>query len=222
MENKYASDLEKFPPRIIIKFRDSVNIPPYTDGDDITGYLSKKNILPWQQLAEKFPGITINRSITSVKPEKLSEIVKQAQKRSKGYQAPNFFCYCTIDCTYENYDEDLLTMLLENKSVENAYFESDPVGVPERGMVSASLLRRTTGNSTGTNEQGYLDEKPIGINARYAWKQRGGLGENVKFIDIEQGWHLDHDDLKEAQVKLLWGQQNSRYQQHGCYVLGVY
>lgn len=224
MENRYnasTSELEKFPPRIIIKFRDSVNIPPYKDSDDITAYLSKNNILPWEQLVEKFPGVTIVRSFTSVEPEILSEIVKIAQKNTYSkYQPPNFFCYCTIDCSYDNYEENLLTMLLKNKSVEYAYFESEPVEAP--GVVSGAPVLGITGNNIRTNEQGYLDGGGIGINARFALKQRGGLGENVKFIDIEQGWHLDHNDLKaEKEIRLLWGKENPMWKQHGCSTLGI-
>src|SRR5436190_12344807 len=216
-----AFELEKFPPRIIIKFRDSLNLPPYIVGDDLTGYLSKNNILPWERIAEKFPGVTIMRSFTSVKPEKLREIVENARKdTSSKYHLPNFFCYCTIDCSYDSNEESLLKMLIENKSVEYAYFESDPVEPP--GVVSGAPVVGITGNNIRTNEQGYLNGGTEGINARLAWTERGGLGENVKFIDIEQGWHLDHDDLKAAKkVELLWGEEDPMWKQHGCSALGV-
>src|SRR5688500_2142460 len=112
MDNKYiynTSQPEKFPPRIVVKFHESVNLP-YEDGDDITGYLSKNKILPWQQLTEMFPGVTIKRSFTSVEPVVIRKIIERAQLYSSGYHPPNFFCYCTIDCSYDNNEEELLSI----------------------------------------------------------------------------------------------------------------
>src|SRR5262245_27259454 len=43
--------------------------------------------------------------------------------------------------------------------------------------------------------QGYLDPAPLGIDARYAWTIPGGRGENVRLVDIEYSWNLDHSDL---------------------------
>jgi len=223
--NSSADD--KFPPRIIVKFQDSYTIP-YTDDEDITAFISKNDILPWKQISEKFPGVTITRSFTSVPAEMLSNFVKRAlilnskyqpDQRRPPYQPPNFLSYCTIDCSYDNNEEELLSIIVENKSVETAYFESEHVGVP--GVVSSTPVLGTTGSNIRTNEQGYLDPAPTGINARFAWTKRGALGENVKFIDIEQGWHLNHKDIEDARVRLLWGKENPIRKQHGCYVMGV-
>jgi hypothetical protein len=43
--------------------------------------------------------------------------------------------------------------------------------------------------------QGYLDPAPFGMDVRYAWTVPGGKGENVKIIDIELNWNLNHSDL---------------------------
>ena len=44
--------------------------------------------------------------------------------------------------------------------------------------------------------QGYLDSAGDGgVDARFAWNQPGGLGENVNIVDIERGWTLNHEDL---------------------------
>jgi hypothetical protein len=51
--------------------------------------------------------------------------------------------------------------------------------------------------------QGYLDIAPGGMDVLYAWTQNGGQGQNVKIIDIEQGWNLNHTDLKAATSNLL-------------------
>ncbi|MFY9607099.1 MAG: S8 family serine peptidase [Blastocatellia bacterium] len=43
--------------------------------------------------------------------------------------------------------------------------------------------------------QGYLDPAPFGMDVRYAWTLPGGKGENVKIVDIELNWNLNHNDL---------------------------
>ena len=46
--------------------------------------------------------------------------------------------------------------------------------------------------------QGYLGPAPEGMDVRYAWTQEGGRGENVKIVDIEFNWNLNHNDLTHA------------------------
>jgi hypothetical protein len=46
--------------------------------------------------------------------------------------------------------------------------------------------------------QGYLDPAPFGMDVRYAWTLPGGKGENVKIVDIELNWNLNHNDLAAA------------------------
>jgi subtilisin family serine protease len=66
--------------------------------------------------------------------------------------------------------------------------------------------------------QRYLGPAPVGIDAYYAWRLRGGRGEGITFVDIEQGWLLGHEDLPRAQF------QNGRLVEasvnHGTAVLG--
>lgn len=67
--------------------------------------------------------------------------------------------------------------------------------------------------------QGYLNAAPGGIDARYAWTLPGGDGSGVKFVDLEQGWTLNHEDLSAAGITLISG-VNSAYFGHGTAVLG--
>jgi subtilisin family serine protease len=46
--------------------------------------------------------------------------------------------------------------------------------------------------------QAYLDPAPLGMDVRYAWTLPGGKGENVKIVDIELNWNLQHNDLTAA------------------------
>ncbi|MEK6304176.1 MAG: S8 family serine peptidase [Acidobacteriota bacterium] len=46
--------------------------------------------------------------------------------------------------------------------------------------------------------QAYLDPAPLGMDVRYAWTLPGGKGENVKIVDIELNWNVQHNDLSAA------------------------
>ena len=78
--------------------------------------------------------------------------------------------------------------------------------------------------------QGYLDPAPFGMDVRYAWTIPGGKGENVKIVDIELNWNLNHNDLTAAlsdAFMLVRGidsvpnaDQNQANINHGTAVLG--
>jgi hypothetical protein len=70
-------------------------------------------------------------------------------------------------------------------------------------------------------DQGYLDPKPSGIDARYAWGFPGGRGAGIGFVDLEQGWNLEHEDLAAADVTKISGINDKDFQWHGTAVLGV-
>ncbi len=76
------------------------------------------------------------------------------------------------------------------------------------------------GDDPRTPRQGYLDPAPCGIDARHAWTFEGGTGAGVGFVDLEQGWHLDHEDLVDARIALISG-VNKKYRPHGTAVLGI-
>jgi microbial collagenase len=71
------------------------------------------------------------------------------------------------------------------------------------------------------NHQSHLDPAPVGINAEYGWKFKGGQGEGlVKFIDIEQGCILNHTSLAVTTFPTT-GVICNGSREHGTAVLGV-
>jgi hypothetical protein len=83
---------------------------------------------------------------------------------------------------------DLINALNQLRSVEIAYPQ------PIMAGASCSDLPPTTTIDV-TPSQGYLMAAPAGIDAQYAWSYGGGTGSGVRVIDVEGGWHLDHEDL---------------------------
>jgi hypothetical protein len=90
--------------------------------------------------------------------------------------------------------------------VEEAYVEAGPCPPP----VQPSDDPRSA-------SQGYLDAAPGGIDARWAWAVTDGDG--VGFVDLEQGWTLNHEDLASANISLISG-VSAAYHGHGTAVLG--
>jgi len=203
---------KKFSPRIIIKFQDSLNLP-YNSESEIEDFLSKNEILPMKELSKKFPGIKIKKLFTSVEPKDITKLVNKARALNPKYQPPNFFTYCIMDCPYKTDTYKLVQEIRKSKNVEFAYVENKPA--PPPGII--------TGSNPMNTSQGYLDPAPKGINARYAWQFNGGLGEGqVKFIDIEYAWILEHEDIKNSGVRFLWGERDvSDFSDHGTSVLGI-
>lgn len=70
-----------------------------------------------------------------------------------------------------------------------------------------------------TSRQDYLEAAPVGIEAAYAWSQPGGRGQNIRVIDCEWGWRLDHEDLLQNNLGMVCG-VSSASNNHGTAVMG--
>ncbi|HDR4765666.1 TPA: S8 family peptidase [Bacillus thuringiensis] len=70
------------------------------------------------------------------------------------------------------------------------------------------------------SRQGYLEEAPLGINAPYAWGIKGGDGQGATFVDLEEGWLLNHEDLVGQNIEFMSGKMSNDLS-HGTSVLGV-
>lgn len=69
--------------------------------------------------------------------------------------------------------------------------------------------------------QDYLSPAPVGIDAPHAWQFEGGLGEEQVLADIERGWILDHEAIRDLPVVQLGGRNEPANGPHGTAVLGV-
>ena len=76
-------------------------------------------------------------------------------------------------------------------------------------------------NNSSSLEKYLLSSAPEGIDAEYAWQFAGGDGQGkIRFVDIEQGWIMNHDYL-EIHTLPLTGICEPRFEDHGTAVLGV-
>lgn len=199
-------------PRVVVKFRDYIELP-YKDG--VEDEIQERKIGLWDQLVREFPGITLKRLYTSVDPEKIQEIVDRAREIDEKYEPPNLMTYFVIDCPLDVNPERLAQTLSEWNSVQTAYVEAGPTPPPQ--------LVNYTDDPRFTN-QCYIHSSPDGIDAQFGWDSGGtGIlgadGAGIQFIDIEQGWMLNHEDLNAAGITLISG-VNNMWRSHGTSVLG--
>jgi hypothetical protein len=72
-----------------------------------------------------------------------------------------------------------------------------------------------------TSKQGYLNQAPGGINAKFAWGIPGGKGDKVRIIDIEYNYNKNHEDLTKTLTAHIGGTLHPfNGDNHGTAVLG--
>lgn len=117
--------------------------------------------------------------------------------------------------------QELLTKLNEDPSVAIAYprphYEvSSPVA--PRSAPSAAVTSSTPSFEHLQTYRGYPYQLGFGARAVKNWP--GSQGDNVKIIDIEGGWHWDHEDLPTPFVDIGTHGADG-YKKHGSSVMGV-
>ena len=192
--------------RVVVKFHDFVEIP-YEDGAEV--FVAKYGIGPWEDLFRVFPGVSLKRMFVTPGPERIRELVAKAREIDQTYRPPNLLTYFAVDCPPSVDAAALARAFSAWRNVEAAYVEAGPTRPP---VVNAADDPRWP-------SQGYLDAAPAGIDAEFAWGAGGGDGAGVLFVDLEQGWTLNHEDLVAAGITLISG-VNQAYTGHGTSVLG--
>ncbi|MES2093348.1 MAG: S8 family peptidase [Actinomycetota bacterium] len=147
------------------------------------------------------------QTLRRVHPEgRLTRYLHEDEAISAGRRA-RFAPYLAITAPDAETATRLAREIAALDTVDTAYVEGGPTPPP---VVNPADDPRST-------SQGYLDAAPEGIDARWAW----GLtdGHDVGFVDLEQGWTLDHEDLVAAGITVISG-INTAYPGHGTAVLG--
>ncbi|MCZ7558339.1 MAG: HYR domain-containing protein [Bacteroidia bacterium] len=150
-----------------------------------------------------------HRMIT-VEEEKMDEMRGNAQRKlGKEVADMNSYFILTVP---ENVDTELwLDLLNELEDVEIA----QPVPLPAPQPLPDDFQPL----------QGYLEEATGGIDASsYAWAIAGGTGANVRIVDLEYSWNLNHQDLPSGITTLIPGGRTAvdpfNDTDHGTAVLG--
>ena len=208
--NKNNPDDISFHRRVVVKFHDNFQAP-YGVDEEINDFMLKNHIISWELLLHKYPGIQISKLFTTLEPGTILGMVKKAGSMKDDYRPPNFLTYFAIDFPEGTQTNELLDIIWQDKNIEYAYHASGPTDPPNVKLKHNPL----------TVKQGYLDPAPKGIDARFAQTVAGGKGAGIGFIDIEQGWDLEHEDLpNNPHIPLLSGKSHLQTG-HGTAVLGI-
>ncbi len=203
------ADLEALP-QVIVKVLDTFPINLTQDNTMSLEQLINSFGLPGGEVVTIIAGLVgdlvFGRLLSSVSSEEVQDLINQAQIQDASYSPPNFDNFLVIDCP-DGFDTDSLANALSQwvDVIEYAYTASvavDPVVGAGNPLFS---------------QQGYLDGIS-GINVQAAW-QRGADGTGTRFIDLEQGWFLAHEDLPKG-IPLLDGINKKASFSHGAAVLG--
>lgn len=193
-------------PHVVVKFNDQVQLP-YEDG--VEKRIEELKVGAWRRLEKEFPGISLRRLSVAVKPDAMRELTARAAELDPSYRPVNLASYFYVDAPPDTNLDALARALRAWPSVQTAYVDRpapDPLVSP--------------GDDPRSPNQGYLDPSPDGIDAEYAWGFTGGDGAGQRFIDLERGWTLDHEDLSAHGATLLHGVLLDTSRNHGTSVLG--
>lgn len=193
-----------------------IRLPPnvIVGDDDLRKREGRKTLPRLASLLKKHPKVVTRPVVRGVKPDQLLRLEKHA---SFTLFPPihSLTSYWRLDCRELKMPiEELLKEIQGLSEVKHAYLERvalDPA-------VNAS-------NDEYADEQNYLDAAPFGIGARWAWTQANGEGAGVGFVDLEEDWNLDHEDLIAKDPTVSFG--DNRYEvdgfsgDHGTAVLGT-
>jgi len=207
----------KIPRRVVVKFRDGVDIP-YEDGAE--RHLDRLGIGLWGELAQRYPGARFDRLYKVVSPERITGLVAQAARRGDRYRTSNLLSYFVVEAPPGTDPSALAAALRTWPQVQEAYV--DPLdSAPGPSGTNPSMPGQTYLKPPATA----APPAPQGaIDAEFAWRQPGGTGVNQKIVDLERGAKLDQDDIVGRSIApRLYGIDNpdTKDRLHGAQVLCI-
>jgi hypothetical protein len=165
--------------------------------------------------------VSVERLFTQ--PEAQISAEKLALEAASGEQMPDLNLWYRLNLGAGGDAAALIDELNALPQVEIAYPAPLPAPLPVivgSGTQTSGLFGPVEPPSPSyVSRQGYLNPATAGIDAKYAWTQAGGKGENVILVDVEYSFNQTHEDLKYVPVigGVMW---NGYGDDHGTAVLG--
>jgi serine protease len=190
--------------RVVFKVHDHIGVPPAEADEGVGPELAA--VLA--RVQKRYPDAKVEPVFLSFSAAELRRLTETAVERDPTYEPSNMSAYAALELPLEAHADAVAKEIAGWDAVELAYVEGGPVQPPVNALDDPRQVN-----------QGYEDAAPSGINAEYAWTFTGGDGQSIGFVDMEQGWTLNHEDLVAAAVSLISG-DNHNYWGHGTSVLG--
>ena len=187
--------------KIIIVLRPEAAIPPALLLSD-----QWQNVSPFDLLHASSPGLKPQRYFTSV-DEWAVPHPSGAPTPLPGSERGARYFYLESRPGLDT--AALVDFLRDRPEVETAYEERPAVEPPTRIEPEDDSL---------SSYQVYLGPRPNGIDALHAWNL-GVAGQGAAFIDVEQGWFLEHEDLVAHRIDRPLSGENLLFKRHGTSVL---
>ena len=193
------------PKSIVIKIKKNDN-ESFSDSFD-NNPRNAESQLDLKDLTEKFSNLTMERVFSSISQQDLDQLSDSLDNEKK--QNIDLLSFYRIEIPLGENIDNILNKLKINNIIEEAYIEGGPTPPPITQV----------NNNPRYSKQEYLKPAPVGIDAPYAWNFKGGDGTGIQFVDLEQGWTLNHEDLLNRNIALISGVNNAFFG-HGTSVLG--
>jgi len=185
----------------------------------------------WEVLKRRFEGIELLPMFRSVAPARLKEIYEREGRGGGKGRAPNFLQYFQIVGRLPpKAFTEIAKTLREHDLLRGIVAESYPVFPgPLPGTVDTANPEFPAQFHLSPAPDPYSWE-PGGVGAEAAWARPGSDGSGypggppaqppkpVRFVDLERGWDLPHDDLPPLPPPLRGTNNPSA---HGTAVLGI-
>lgn len=197
---------EEYRPKVVVRFEDYNEIHDEKSG---IAWLEQLFCHQKDRLEEQFGDLRFVPKFSGEQIKKINKLTLEAASKDRLYRPGSFGSFFNIESSSRIDQLALVKELLCCDEVKSAYIDRagpDPVVNPD--------------DDTRFVSQGYLDPAPDGIDAEYAWDFVGGDGEGQRFIDLERGWTLDHEDINAHSGSLLHGTNRDGSRAHGTSVLG--
>lgn len=184
-------------------------------GDDVNDWLSSSPDL--LNFFFQYPEVKMRRVFTSHTVQEINDIISGRQDES----GQDLLYYFMLTLPKSVDPTTILNDLKKISVIEGAYLQGSYT--PASPGYTPPPLHGSV-NDPKYACQGYLFAAPGGIDAPSAWNMTNGDGTGVKFVDIEQGWILNHEDLPPLRTTdpsrpFIMG--NSDCMAHGTSSLGV-
>lgn len=151
---------------------------PYQD--DVISLLPADIQALW---AAVMPGMTLDRALPLIDPDALRNKLAE-NELATGTPSENLLAFFVVAVPQGMDAEAVASTLRSMPFVEAADVQ--------RPLMPAGVNYADDPLVAG---QGYLGPKPVGIGSLVAWTKAGGDGTGVKFVDLEYGFLLNHEDL---------------------------
>lgn len=179
----------------------------------------------WEELRKRNPRIRLRplyRGATGEGRKRFEEFVRGVVRRNPKYEPPNFFAFYRI---VGPPGTDFAGIAKRLQAETGDVLRAEVL----KPAVAPQVL---TANQPRYPNQLHLQPAPPavapgGINAPAAWPRPGGNGAGIRFVDVERGWLLDHEDLPPNLNSpgpgplLLHGANDAWSDYHGTAVLGI-